>query len=146
PAPSPTHQRLQRILADAGVASRRASEKLIEEGRVEVNGRIVQALPAFADPDVDRIEVDGKPIRRAGRGGAGWAGGAGAAPEGNGRAGSGRSRAAAQERAAARGGGGGGGRENHLYIMLNKPARTLTTTADEPGMDRRTVTDLVDHP
>jgi pseudouridine synthase len=34
----------------------------------------------------------------------------------------------------------------HVYIMLHKPARTLATVADEPGMDRRTVLDLVDHP
>ncbi|MEO0631437.1 MAG: S4 domain-containing protein, partial [Planctomycetota bacterium] len=54
--------RLQRILADAGVAARRVCEQLIEEGRVEVNGAIIDFLPAFADPQADRITVDGRPI------------------------------------------------------------------------------------
>jgi len=52
-------QRLQKVLAQAGVASRRAAEKLIEEGRVRVNGRIVRELGARAAPR-DRVEVDGK--------------------------------------------------------------------------------------
>src|SRR5579859_4355257 len=54
--------RLQKILARAGVASRRASEALITEGRVRVNGRVVAELGAKADPHKDRIEVDGKRI------------------------------------------------------------------------------------
>ncbi len=53
--------RLQKILARAGVASRRAAEALITEGRVRVNGRIVTELGAKADPR-DRVEVDGKRI------------------------------------------------------------------------------------
>jgi pseudouridine synthase len=64
-APSPPRgERLQRILADAGVAARRACEELIAQGRVRVNGSVVRALPAFADPDADRIEVDGRPVPR----------------------------------------------------------------------------------
>ena len=55
-------ERLQRILADAGIASRRAAEQMIEEGRVSVNGDTITALPAWADPEKDRIEVDGRPI------------------------------------------------------------------------------------
>ncbi len=94
-------ERLQRVLADAGVAARRACEELIEEGRVTVNGDLVDKLPAWVNAELDRIEVDGRPIPR---------------------------------------------RERRLYIMLNKPTRTLTTAADEPGSDRRTVLDLVDHP
>lgn len=53
-------------MADAGVGSRRACEKLIEEGAVSVNGKIVTELPIFVDPQVDRIEVSGRPIARAG--------------------------------------------------------------------------------
>jgi 23S rRNA pseudouridine2605 synthase len=52
--------RLQKILARAGVASRRHAEQLITDGRVRVNGRIVSELGAKADLYKDRIEVDGK--------------------------------------------------------------------------------------
>ncbi|MEM1328959.1 MAG: pseudouridine synthase [Planctomycetota bacterium] len=93
--------RLQRFLADAGIASRRACEKLIEDGRVEVNGTPVIELPVFVDPEQDRIRVDGKVIGNA---------------------------------------------ERQLYIMLNKPSHTLSTVMDEPGAERRTVLDLVEHP
>lgn len=55
-------ERLQKILAHAGVASRRAAEQLIVERRVRVNGKIVDELGASADPRNDRIEVDGKRI------------------------------------------------------------------------------------
>ncbi len=88
-------------MADAGVGSRRACEALIESGDVTVNGRLVTALPAWVDPEEDRIVVAGKPISQPDR---------------------------------------------KLYIMLNKPPRTLSTAKDEPGSDRRTVTELVDHP
>ncbi|MEM8758438.1 MAG: pseudouridine synthase [Planctomycetota bacterium] len=110
PAPSPSETgyrdkargpRLQRTLAEAGVAARRVCEQLILDGHVEVNGQIVDYLPAFADPAQDRITVDGRTIKS---------------------------------------------RNRKLYVMLNKPTRTVTTTADEPELDRRTVLDLVDHP
>lgn len=55
-------ERLQKILAHAGVASRRAAEQLIVERRVRVNGRIVDELGAVADPRKDRIDVDGKRV------------------------------------------------------------------------------------
>lgn len=55
-------ERLQRILAAHGVASRRASEQLILEGKVKVNGKIVRELGTKADPAVDRIEVNGRPL------------------------------------------------------------------------------------
>ncbi len=97
----PTGERLQRVLADAGIAARRACETLIEEGHVTVNGTVVRRLPVFVDPENDRICVDNRPIPKP---------------------------------------------ERLVYIMLNKPERTLVTTADEPGMDRRTIIDLVDHP
>lgn len=89
------------MLADAGVASRRACEELIREGVVEVNGQIVTDLPAFADPIRDDIRVNGHRIRQP---------------------------------------------EQTVTVVFNKPTATLTTAADEPGMDRRTVMDLVRHP
>lgn len=58
-----TTERLQKVLAAAGVASRRASENLISRGRVTVNGRVVTELGSRVDPAVDRIEVDGGPIQ-----------------------------------------------------------------------------------
>lgn len=95
-------ERLQRVMAEAGVASRRECERLIESGAVEVNGEVITSLPCFVDPANDRIVVDGRPIRKT--------------------------------------------PERHLYIMLNKPARTLTTLSDEPGADRKTVMSLINHP
>jgi 23S rRNA pseudouridine2605 synthase len=59
--------RLQKILAAAGVASRRKAEELITAGRVSVNGKIITELGSKADPTVDAITVDGKPIARAQR-------------------------------------------------------------------------------
>src|SRR5262245_22943012 len=55
-------ERLQKILSQAGVASRRASEKLMLEGRVTVNGATVTTLGAKADPSGDDIRVDGRRI------------------------------------------------------------------------------------
>jgi pseudouridine synthase len=55
--------RLQKILSTAGVASRRASEQLILEGRVSVNGEVVRELGSRADPGRDDIRVDGRRIR-----------------------------------------------------------------------------------
>lgn len=109
PDPQPAHnytdasrgERLQRVMADAGFASRRACEQLILDGEVEVNGEVVSELPAWVDPDEDRVVVQGRPLPRP---------------------------------------------ERKLYVLLNKPARTLSTAKDEPGAYRRTVTDLVDHP
>jgi 23S rRNA pseudouridine2605 synthase len=54
--------RLQKFLADAGVASRRASEQIILAGRVAVNGQTVQELGAKVNPQ-DKVTVDGKPVR-----------------------------------------------------------------------------------
>ena len=60
-----TAERLQKILAASGVASRRAAEELILEGRVTVNGRVVTELGTKADPAVDHVKVDGKRLRAA---------------------------------------------------------------------------------
>lgn len=94
-------ERLQRVLADAGVGSRRACEEMIKEGHVSVNGRVITDLPCWVDPRVDRVLVKGRPLRAS---------------------------------------------SEHVYIMLNKPARTLSAASDEPGADRRTVLDIVKHP
>jgi len=59
--------RLQKILAAAGVASRRKAEELITSGRVTVNGRIITELGTKADPAKDEIRVDGRPIKRENR-------------------------------------------------------------------------------
>ena len=56
--------RLHKLIAEAGIASRRAAERLIAEGRVRVNGVAVMELGAHADPARDRIEVDGRPLPR----------------------------------------------------------------------------------
>ncbi|MCB9844909.1 MAG: rRNA pseudouridine synthase [Phycisphaeraceae bacterium] len=97
----PAGIRLHHFLAAAGVASRRACEQLIREGDVRVNGRVVRTLPAWVDPEIDRVEVDGKAV---------------ATPD------------------------------KLVYIMLNKPRRSLTTTQGEAGDVRKIVSDLVEHP
>jgi len=56
-------ERLQKILSQAGVASRRAGEQLMLEGRVTVNGRTVRVLGTKADPAHDDIRVDGRRIK-----------------------------------------------------------------------------------
>jgi 23S rRNA pseudouridine2605 synthase len=55
--------RLQKFLAEAGVASRRAGERLIVEGRVEVNGQTVDELGTKVDPSRDRVMVDGRVVK-----------------------------------------------------------------------------------
>ena len=55
--------RLQKYLADAGVASRRAGEQFILEGRVTVNGQVIRLLGSKVDPDHDSVAVDGKFVR-----------------------------------------------------------------------------------
>ncbi len=57
---APRGERLQKILAQAGIASRRAAEGIISEGRVQVNGEVVTELGTRADPHRDHIRVDGK--------------------------------------------------------------------------------------
>jgi len=56
-------QRLQKIVAACGLASRREAERWIERGRITVNGSVA-SLGESADPDVDRIEIDGQKLGR----------------------------------------------------------------------------------
>ncbi len=55
-------ERLQKIIASAGLCSRRAAEELIVAGKVSVNGKVVKTLGAKADPEKDEIRVEGKLI------------------------------------------------------------------------------------
>jgi 23S rRNA pseudouridine2605 synthase/16S rRNA pseudouridine516 synthase len=55
-------ERLNKVLARAGLASRRGADRLIEEGRVTVNGRVVRELGGQVDPVRDAIKVDGRRI------------------------------------------------------------------------------------
>ncbi len=57
-------ERLQKVLAHAGVASRRRAEEMIVAGRVKVNGEIVKQLGTKVNPRLDAIEVDGQPMSR----------------------------------------------------------------------------------
>ncbi len=57
-------ERLQKILSNAGVASRRAAEAMIVAGRVAVNGKTVDTLGARADPEKDEVTLDGTPVLR----------------------------------------------------------------------------------
>lgn len=88
--------RLQRFLARAGVASRRASEELIAAGRVLVNGQPVQKMGVKVDPDHDVVQVDGKVVTVS---------------------------------------------QEHVALMLHKPAGYVTTMSDPQG--RACVADLV---
>ncbi|MGI9149454.1 MAG: pseudouridine synthase [Chloroflexota bacterium] len=58
-------ERLQKVLAHAGVASRRAAEQMIRERRVRVNGSVVLAMGAQVDPERDVIDVDGRRLANA---------------------------------------------------------------------------------
>ena len=59
--------RLQKILSTAGIASRRAAETLIAQGRVSVNASTVPELGSKADPETDDIRVDGRRVKPAAR-------------------------------------------------------------------------------
>lgn len=60
-------ERLQKIIAAAGIASRRKAEELISGGLVQVNGQVVSALGSKADPETDHIRVNGKLLQGAQR-------------------------------------------------------------------------------
>ena len=57
--------RLNKLLSMYGIASRRAADELITQGRVELNGRVVTELGTKADPDRDEIKVDGRRLKVA---------------------------------------------------------------------------------
>lgn len=63
-ANTPRRTRLNKVIADSGLTSRRQADRLIEEGHVTVNGKRVFELGVQVDPNVDKILVDGKPLRR----------------------------------------------------------------------------------
>ncbi len=94
-----TQERLQKVMAHAGVASRRASEKIIQQGRVTVNGQVVTELGVKVDARHDVIKVDGNLLPKQA--------------------------------------------EEHVYVLLNKPAGVLSAASDEQR-GRKTVVDLVD--
>src|SRR5438309_11873559 len=56
-------ERIQKVLANAGVDSRRNVEQMVLDGRISVNGRILHKLPVLVDPETDQVEVDGERIR-----------------------------------------------------------------------------------
>jgi len=87
--------RLQKLLADAGIASRRKAEQIILDGRVTVDGRKVTQLGEKADPEKNKILIDGKPLPM----------------------------------------------QEKVYILLNKPGDTITSTIDPHARD--TVMSLV---
>lgn len=60
-------ERIQKVLAAAGVASRRAIEEMVLQARIAVNGEILTSLPILVDPVKDRITVDGEMVRVANR-------------------------------------------------------------------------------
>jgi len=60
-------ERLQKIIAAAGIASRRKAEEMITSGLVEINGKIVAELGTKADPETDHIRVNGKLLHGAER-------------------------------------------------------------------------------
>src|SRR5687768_9222112 len=56
-------ERIQKVLANAGVDSRRNVEQMILDGRISVNGTVVRELPVLIDPAADAVEVDGERVR-----------------------------------------------------------------------------------
>jgi 23S rRNA pseudouridine2605 synthase len=143
--PRPTGVRLQRLLAEAGVAARRQCEQLIADGRVSVNGQVVTHLPVFVDPRHDRIAVDSTIITKGTRNRP--------APVQNDReldaapdsgseiiddeSDTGDDDVDFESAAQALG-------VRKRYLLVNKPPRVMTTTKD-PG-ERTTIMDLVQHP
>jgi len=60
-------ERIQKLLANAGVDSRRNIEQMVLQGRITVNGKTVNDLPVMVDPQADKITVDGEVVRLRGR-------------------------------------------------------------------------------
>jgi len=110
--------RLQKAMAESGLASRRACEELIEAGRVTVNGERVAELPAWVDPSEDTIKVDGQPLPRPRKS----------------RAAPGKRQRASTTQTLLPG--------SKAYLVVNKPRGVLSTNDDPEG--RRRVIDLID--
>lgn len=64
--PPPGTVRIQKVLAEAGIASRRACEEMVQEGRVRLNGKVVRDLPCFVRPGQDDLRVDGERVGSVG--------------------------------------------------------------------------------
>jgi pseudouridine synthase len=60
-------ERIQKVLANAGVASRRAIEEMVQQGRVSVNGRVVTELPILIDPQSDKVAIDDETVKLKGK-------------------------------------------------------------------------------
>ena len=88
--------RLQKFLADAGVASRRKAEEMILAGKVVVNGKKITELGTKVDEEIDTVTCEGKPVKR---------------------------------------------NTNYIYIIMNKPAKYVTTVKDQ--FDRPSVISLL---
>ncbi len=56
-------ERIQKILANGGVALRRNIEEMVRQGRVKINGKVKTDLPILIDPEKDKVSVDDEPIR-----------------------------------------------------------------------------------
>jgi pseudouridine synthase len=113
-------QRIQKVLAAAGVASRRSIEEMVRQGRISVNGQVQTSLPVMIDVDKDRVAIDDDPVQlgrpRRGRGGSNNRG-----------ADSGGSASEVHLAGAA---------DERLYILLNKPKGVYSTNAAQGEQTR----------
>jgi len=64
---APVKERIQKILGNAGIASRRNIEEMVRQGRIAVNGKVMTELPILVNAEKDKIEVDGETVRFKGR-------------------------------------------------------------------------------